>query len=37
MRLESEHGRLLLPPNVEVVAAEIRAALDAALGSSAAA
>jgi thioesterase domain-containing protein len=32
LRLESEHRRLLLPPNVHVVAAEIRVALDAVNG-----
>jgi acyl-CoA synthetase (AMP-forming)/AMP-acid ligase II/thioesterase domain-containing protein len=36
-RLPGRHSRLLLPPNVDVVAAEIDAALDAAVGSSAAA
>jgi oxalate---CoA ligase len=32
LRLESEHSRLLLPPNVHLVADEIRAALDAVHG-----
>ena len=36
-RLPGPHGRLLLPPNVDVVAVEIRAALDEALASPAAA
>ncbi len=36
-RLPGEHRRLLLPPNVDVVAAEIEAAIDAAVDSSAAA
>ena len=37
VRLAGPHGRLLLPPNVDVVAAEIRAALDEAVASPAAA
>lgn len=36
-RVPGGHGQLLLPPNVDLVAAEIRAALDAALDSPAAA
>jgi hypothetical protein len=36
-RLPGEHSRLLLPPNVDAVAAEIEAAIDAAVDSSAAA
>jgi oxalate---CoA ligase len=36
LRLESDHDRLLLPPSVDAVAAEIRAALDEAPSSSAA-